>query len=202
MGMTAEAREADLIRTYIDAHDLAAITVVERDGCGLIAVSTPFRWDADYAGIWWLADPSAAAALVAGIPQGLQIDDAIRLVQVGAERARIRLTDHATLIARGRGAVALVEQRLRNMQASGDMRGLNVEYQDHRLFNKEHGRGVKPYWSWLHDRKIEMVKAVALTASGKRPHNPDPPERLNSIAPRQRRRGQMKSLRVDGARLP
>lgn len=168
MSKNAETREADLIRVYIETHDLMPIAVANVGGVAEIYVGCQVDWSKPFAAAWWVADPDQAARLLADMPGSADVDTAIRRILLAAERSRIRITEHATMLERARAAVVLIDKRIQEMQKSGAMRAVNEEYQDHRLFNKERGRGVKPYWSWMHDRKIEMVKAVALTASGKR----------------------------------
>lgn len=50
-----------------------------------------------------------------------------------------------------------------------------------RLRRKETGGNAPPYWRWLHAKKLEMVKAVALAAAGKRPVVAQARERLDQI---------------------
>lgn len=200
--MNPQARQADLIRVYIEAHELTPIAIADVAGAAAVFVGSKVEWSEPFEAIWWVPDADQAARLVADVPERVDPDTAIRKILLTAERIRLRLTDHATLVDRARGAVALIDQRLAAMQKNGAMRAINEEYQDHRLFNKERGRGVKPFWSWMHDRKIEMVRAVALTASGKRPHNLPKPERLNDIPPKPRRHGEHRMQRLTSLKRP
>jgi hypothetical protein len=166
MAVTAAMRREQMIRVYVDEHGFAVIVVTAK---GRLDVQTSFDWRDDHRAIWWLADEVRARELVAGIPADGDPDDTIRLVLLGAERSRVKLTDHATLLARAAGAIDLVESRLVDLQGSGGLKALNTEYQDRRLYEKEQGRNFEPYQPWLHRKKIEMVKAVARTAAGRKP---------------------------------
>lgn len=200
MGMNASARREQLIQTYIDEHGYTAIVVDPR---GRLCIWTPFKWGAPIAGAWWCADAAKARDLVAGVEPAGDPDETIRRFLIAAERARIRLTDHDTLLARAAGAVDLVEARLADMQATGGMRSLNVEYQDRRLRAKETGKNFEPSWTWFHRKKMEMVKAVAMVASGRKPHKVAPPDDLR-YAPdnSKRKRGGQRPLRARPRSFP
>lgn len=168
--MSEAARREQLAQAYVEQHGFAAITVADSTAGAVVAVAADgFDWAGRFAAIWWMADAGKAHALTADVPAGLSAEDAARRVEVAAERAGIRLTAHSTMMQRAAGAVVLIEQRIRGMQAKGDLKSLNVEYQDYRLRRKETGGNAPPYWRWLHTKKLEMVKAVALAAAGKHP---------------------------------
>lgn len=180
--MSEAVRREQLVRAYIEQHGFAAITVADPAAGAVVAVAAEgFDWRGRFAAVWWLAHADKARALVGGIPAGLSAEDAARRIEVAAERAGIRLTPHSTMMQRAAGAVALIDQRIRGMQAKGDLKSLNAEYQDFRLRRKETGGNAPPYWRWLHAKKLEMVKAVALAAAGKRPVVAQARERLDQI---------------------
>lgn len=175
----AQARFDDLIRVYVDASGAAAM-VIAPDGLSA-GIPDRFDWTQAYRGIWWCEDRGKLVQAMPTMPSGLDADEYERLILLAGERARLRLIDHPTLIDRARGAVARVEQRLRDMKANGDLHTMHVEYQDLRVHRKENGKGTKPFWSWLHERKKEMVRAVAGAAHAKTPPHRPRPERLDDI---------------------
>lgn len=167
----------ELIRLYVDAQDLVAI-VVDPNGRSVF-VPKRFDWTVTYTAVWWHDSRPRLEALAAGVPAGLTPDDYERLVLVSAERQRLRLTDHRTVIDRARGAVLRVENRLADMKDRGEMRALNVEYQDARLSHKERGLKFPAFPRWLHERKKAMVIAVAARAGAPTP--PPSPGRLDDL---------------------
>lgn len=169
MGFSAQARADQLVHSYINEHGLAALTLrAGEDGAPIITATAAFDWKWPHDAVWWHADINRLRDVAEAAARAADVDDAARILQLTAERAGLRLTPHATMLERARGAVTLVEKRLRDMQAKGDMRSINIEYQDFRLRMKETGRNAPPFWSWMHEKKLAMVKAVAATASGRR----------------------------------
>lgn len=173
----AQARFDDLIRVYVDASGAAAV-VIAPDGLSA-CVPDRFDWTQQYRGIWWCEDREKLVQAMPAMPSGLDADDYERLILLAGERARLRLIDHPTLIDRARGAVNRVEQRLRDMKANGDLHNMHSEYKDLRMRRKETGKGTKPFWFWLHERKKEMVRAVAGAAHAK--PRPKRDERFDDI---------------------
>jgi hypothetical protein len=169
MAFNAQARKDKLIRAYVDAHGCASISVRDVAGNCVVSVSAAHDWKAQAVAVWWHADADKLRAIAAGIPKALALDDVLRLVEVGGERNHLRMTPHDVMLARASTAIDLINRRLRDMQRRGDLKSINTEYQDFRLRMKETGRNAPPYQAWLEVKKLEMVKAVAMTASGKRP---------------------------------
>lgn len=158
---TAAIRRDQLVRAYIDAHRLAVLTIEEDAGKARVTVSVVVDWKRETCAVYFHSNVQALLDLANGIPAGLGIDDTIRLVEVGAERNRIRLTPHALLIERANGAISLIEKRLSSMKADGELRAMHQEYKDLRLHNAETGKKTPPFAAWIHGKKMEMVRAVA-----------------------------------------
>lgn len=163
------ARHAQLVRAYVEAHALAALTVQVNRGSARIAVVEALDWRGSHAAIYWHRSAMDLRKIADGIPKSLDLDDTLRLIEVGAERNRIRLTPHHVLIQRADGAINLINARLSSMKAEGELRKLHQEYQDLRLRNAETGKKTPAFTVWMQSKKLEMVRAVAYAWQNKSP---------------------------------
>jgi len=68
--------------------------------------------------------------------------DAQRKVENVAAHMGIALTEHATVLSRARTAVAYIEQRIKQAQATGELSWFNSAYRAWRLEAKQVGRGM------------------------------------------------------------
>ena len=146
MAFSTQARHEQLIHSYIDAHGYASI-LVDNDPVR-VSVSKAYDWKRKAVATYWHADLDTLLRLSTKVGPIVDADDAQRRIRVIAERNNIRLTPHNVMLGRARGAVDLIERRLREMQERGDMKRLNTEYQNYRLRMKETGRNALPYQSW------------------------------------------------------
>jgi hypothetical protein len=101
---------------------------------------------------YWVKDKTEARLICREVNSSLGRDDegllaataktAQRKVENVAAHMGIALTEHDTVLARARSAVAFIEERIAQAQANGELSWFNSAYRAWRLEAKQHGRGM------------------------------------------------------------
>jgi hypothetical protein len=112
----------------------------------LLAVRRRFS-GAHIATAFWVQDKPTARLIARQVNADLAFlqpsaRTAQRKVENVAAHMGIALTEHATVLARTRSAVAFVEERIAEAEAHGELSWFNSAYRDWRLEAKRHGRGM------------------------------------------------------------
>ena len=146
--MSIPALDNDVTK-YIRAFDITSICV-DRDGSIRITSDPQGAVEAH-----WLPAAYAGALLKAARTRGD--------IQAAAQRLRLKLTDHHTMIVRARAAIERLGTRLTAAKSDGAMKFINREYRRRRIEANERGESFMPY------RAAEQRLRRALTdaAAGK-----------------------------------
>src|SRR5215467_3940394 len=107
------------VTKYIRAFDIASICV-DRDGSVRITCDPQDAVEA-----YWLPAAFAGALLKAARAKGD--------IQAAAQRLRLKLTDHHTMVVRARAAIERLDGRLAAAKSDGAMKFLNREYRRRRI---------------------------------------------------------------------
>jgi hypothetical protein len=139
----------DPIRKYISRFDIASVCI-DRDG--QVRVTSDPQGAAE---AHWLPANRAGAVLRLAQRNGGDIVAA-------AKAARVRLTDHHTLITRARAAIERLDHRLNQAQAGGAAQYFNREFRERRLQASASGRRFMSYPA----ARARLREALAGVAAG------------------------------------
>ena len=127
-------------------------------------------------GVYWLGSGDnattmirAACAAMPGLDSGIPAEAsavAAALHDV-AHKARLTLTDDATVQRRAAAVVEDVQRRVAARQASGGLRQLNLAFRTGRADAAERGEPFSSYEGYLTDYKIKMLHEIARLSSAR-----------------------------------
>jgi hypothetical protein len=150
-------------REYIAASNIVAIYVAALPtGPTLVGFSRDLlhslithrrRWvGLQITAAFWVKDKTEARLISTEVNRSLAHGDegllvatakaAERRIENVAAHMGIVLTDHPTVMLRTRSAVAFIEDRIAQLQASGELAWFNASYRQWRLEAKQSGRGM------------------------------------------------------------
>lgn len=177
-------RSERLARHYLRAADLRAIFLagsgrrlrlgITRDPAAKVRDLKRAR--ATLHCVYWLGSSEAARKVIAaacaampGLDRGIigSAPTVKAAVVNAAKAAAVTLTDDATVQARAAAVAADIEDRVKAMQSSGQLRGLNAEYRAAREEAAKRGVAILSYGDYLERYKIRLLYQIAGLADGR-----------------------------------
>lgn len=175
-------RSARLARHYIRAADLRAVYVATDGTLTRIGITREpkeiertlkrRRWRLVEA--CWTGSSANAARLVKMIAQrhpgidraGVPSRACAFRLPAAADVATVPVASVAAIEKRAAAVVADIEQRVRALQDSGHLRGLNGEYREARAAASRAGRPFMSYGDYLERYKLRMLYQIARAVNG------------------------------------
>lgn len=168
-------RPERLARHYIRAAGLRAVYVATC--CGKIRLGMTRepearardlkRGRAKQEAVFWCASASSAQRLIAAVMPSIEAGEhrragaVVAALRSAAREDMIALSDDATVQKRAAAVVADIDQRIKSMQASGHLRGLNADYREARADAARRGAPFMSYGEYLARYKIKLLYELA-----------------------------------------
>jgi hypothetical protein len=145
---------------YLAASGAVPITVIDRDGVGVVIVG---RTSDTVAGRWWIhahaaARVAAQARRFAGIAP--DVASAIAAVQRSAALLGAILTADDVAISRAGAAMQRLDAMIETMRADGTLRQFNVRYKAGRAEAAAEGRGFISYGAAMQRLKLALIPGL------------------------------------------
>lgn len=175
-------RSESLARHYIRAADLRAVYLASAGRVVRLGMTREpdarkrdlKRARAAIEAVYWFGSSADAAALIQAAAEAFPGIDRAGIVAGGgrvkaaltkiAADARLKLTDDATVKKRAAAVVADIDARVKAMQSSGHLRGLNADYRAARAEASRRGVPFHSYGDHLERYKIRMLYELARLA--------------------------------------
>lgn len=151
-GMTVNERLAD---HFIKAAPIAAVYV---DAAGGVSAFDVVGFEAPPNGVLLCCAAGKQVAIVAkaAIAPARGPDAALAALRAAAANAGVGLTPHRAVVRRALATVEMVNDRIRELQQTGSLRGVNAEFKAARAAGKS-----ARYRDFLHAKKLAMLAAIA-----------------------------------------
>jgi hypothetical protein len=159
--MLARSPNRNAAVAYLAACGATPITIVDRDGVGVIIVGKTAS--GIVAARWWL--PSQDAQRVAGaarrlVGAGADVAAAVAAVMRSASTVGATLTPDETAIRRAADALIRLDVMISRMKRDGTLHQFNVRYKAERAAAQTQGRGFMSYTAATARLKLALVPGL------------------------------------------